>query len=546
MNVSAEAVQPAAAIQSSDADKKWLWGGYGFIALFFATRLGYLAAHRIEITEDEAYQWIWSKHLALSYFSKPPLIAYAQFLGTSIWGDSEFGIRFLSPVFASILSIAMLRFMAREISARAGFWLVVMLGATPMMALGSTLLTVDSPSVLFWVLAMIAGWRAMQSTRLGSWCWTGLFLGLGLMSKYTAAIQILSWPLFFLLYPPARQHIRRPGPYVALGIALLAFLPVIIWNAQHDWITLRHLADRGGVLTLLEKLFPSLRHTEVPIGPAIPLPVEKWSFRPERFVEFVLSEFGLLNPVFFVGIVWACFAFWPQAKSRPVLLYLLLMGAPLFIVYTLWTVISRVLPNWIAPSVVPLFALLVGTADSFWPERRLRIKLSLTAGLALGFIAVGFLHATEIAQVVTGQPLRVDLDPLHRVRGWKDIATMIEGEREKLLQEGKPAFLIADHYGLTSILTFYIPEAKKKVRDEPLVYYLRSDEPKNQFYYWPGYEMRKGQNAIYVREKPPIALPPPSQLVRDFASVTELGMRTAYYHGQPFREYQLYLCRGLR
>jgi hypothetical protein len=123
---------------------------------------------------------------------------------------------------------------------------------------------------------------------------------------------------------------------------------------------------------------------------------------------------------------------------------------------------------------------------------------------------------------------------------------MIDRERQQLLPEGTPAFLIADHYGLTSILTFYIPEAKKNVRDEPLVYYIRSEQPNNQFYYWPGYENRKGHNAIYVREKPPIALPPPPVLVRDFRSVTELGMRTAYYNGQPFREYQLYLCRDLR
>jgi hypothetical protein len=297
---------------------------------------------------------------------------------------------------------------------------------------------------------------------------------------------------------------------------------------------------------MVQKLFPSIKHPETAILPDVYTPAEKWSFRPKFFGEFVLSEFGLLNPVFFVGIIWACFAFWPRAKGRPILLYFFVMGAPLFIVYTFWTILSRVLPNWIAPGVLPLFALLAGTADSFWPERKLRIKFGLIGGLTIGFIAVAFLHATEIVQAVSGKPLPTNMDPLHRVRGWKDIALMIDRERQQLLPEGTPAFLIADHYGLTSILTFYIPEAKKNVRDEPLVYYIRSEQPNNQFYYWPGYENRKGHNAIYVREKPPIALPPPPVLVRDFRSVTELGMRTAYYNGQPFREYQLYLCRDLR
>src|SRR5438445_9634283 len=99
------ATATAAPTQPSQSnDSRWLFWGYVFVAAFFLTRLLYIASGRIEITEDEAYQWLWSKHLALSYYSKPPLIAYLQFLGTSIFGDNEFGIRFLSPVFATGLS----------------------------------------------------------------------------------------------------------------------------------------------------------------------------------------------------------------------------------------------------------------------------------------------------------------------------------------------------------------------------------------------------------------------------------------------------------
>src|SRR5689334_17965470 len=109
--------------------RRWLHWGYIFVAIFFILRLAYLASGTIELSEDEAYQWLWSKHLALSYFSKPPLIAYLQFLGTSIWGDTEFGIRFLSPVLASVLSIALMRFFAGQQRARAGFWLILILAA---------------------------------------------------------------------------------------------------------------------------------------------------------------------------------------------------------------------------------------------------------------------------------------------------------------------------------------------------------------------------------------------------------------------------------
>jgi 4-amino-4-deoxy-L-arabinose transferase-like glycosyltransferase len=80
----------------------------------------YLASGTIELSQDEAYQWLWSKHLALSYYSKPPGIALIQLSGTSLFGDTEFGVRFFSPLFAAITSVLVLRFFAREIGARAG------------------------------------------------------------------------------------------------------------------------------------------------------------------------------------------------------------------------------------------------------------------------------------------------------------------------------------------------------------------------------------------------------------------------------------------
>ena len=80
------------------------WATSGLRCCLLA-RLAYIASGTIQLAEDEAYQWLWSKHLALSYYSKPPLIAYTQFLGTSLWGDTAFGVRFFSPVIAAVLSL---------------------------------------------------------------------------------------------------------------------------------------------------------------------------------------------------------------------------------------------------------------------------------------------------------------------------------------------------------------------------------------------------------------------------------------------------------
>src|SRR5262249_26456774 len=135
----------------------------------------------------------------------PPLIAYAQFLGTHLWGDTALGVRFFAPLIAALLSVLVLRFLTREINARTAFWLVLSLNAAPLLAVGSTLLTVDPLLVLFWTLAMILGWRALQpdaTTR--HWLAAGLAMGLAFLSKYSSLFQIGCWGIFFWLWKPAR------------------------------------------------------------------------------------------------------------------------------------------------------------------------------------------------------------------------------------------------------------------------------------------------------------------------------------------------------
>ena len=53
--------------RQSQIDQHWLRFGYVLVWLLLLVRLAYLAAGRIELSEDEAYQWLWSKHPALSY-----------------------------------------------------------------------------------------------------------------------------------------------------------------------------------------------------------------------------------------------------------------------------------------------------------------------------------------------------------------------------------------------------------------------------------------------------------------------------------------------
>lgn len=603
-------------------DLHWLRLGYVVIALFFLARLAYVGGSTIELSEDEAYQWQWSKHPALAYYSKPPGIAVAQWIGTHLWGDTAFGVRFLAPCITALISVLLLRFFVREASAKLGLFVVLAATATPLLSVGAVLMTVDCLSVLFWTLAMLSGWQAVRGPERGlqaaettaglgvsrhdsasdcfcgmnaalrPWLWTGLWLALGFLSKNTNAFQLACFALFFMLWKPARAQLRTAGPWLALGIAALAVLPQLIWNAQNGWATVEHLHNRAGL-------------------------AQAWKFTPNYLVDLVVAELALLNPCFLALIFGGVLTTLAQLRAgdlqspsvatsskkgvdhqgqRPVShptdqgtklqpnrwkqtvrlgsmqptlapsgiadgdckssarhaslpFFLLCMGVPLFLGYFLYTLRARVQPNWIVPAVIPLLCLAAVQADACWRTGVRSVRGWFIGGLALGLPLIILLHDTNLTAKLFGQSLPPKRDPLVRVRGWKALAETVEAERQRILAaEGKPVFLIGAHYGITSLLSFYIPEAKAGVPHAPIVFYQSSEKPENQYGFWPGYTSRQGQSAIYVQELKRGALPepPPARIAAEFTRIEDLGVRDVQYRGRTIHTVRLLLCRELK
>jgi membrane-associated phospholipid phosphatase len=532
---------PESGIRSSEME--WLRLGYVVIVFSLIARWIYLASGLIKLSEDEAYQWLWSKHLALSYFSKPLGIAFIQRAGTAIGGDTEFGVRFFSPVFAAILSFIVLRFLARETGARTAFWMLMVTLATPLLVAGSILMTIDPPLVLCWMWAVVAGWRAVQANgTTRDWLVVGLAMGLGFLCKQSEPYQIICFAIFFALQPSARIHLRKPGPWLALLILILSTLPFVIWNCQHGWLTLHHIGDNAG-----------MNH--------------RWHPTLEYFFDFIGAEFGLLNPVFFVAALWATCAFWPRRREKPLWLFLFCMSAPVLLGHLLYSFHSRILPNWIAPAIPPFFCLMA----VFWHERQDRVKPWLTLGLLVGLLASAFMYDSDlVGKIINKLPGDVDLS--HRLgRGYPEAAAFIEKERE---QFDPGSFIIADRYGTTGLYTFYsAPARAAALTDRPLVYCEWTDHPANQFYVWPQYnylQTRQGQNAIYIRrldthklehgwvwkwfnrepiayrDVPPLAGPPAS-ITDHFESVTNLGMHEIELRdGRVFQRIQIFGCYHLK
>ncbi len=528
---------------SRTSGKNWLHLGYAVIVLTLLARWLYIACGPIGLSEDEAYQWLWSKHPALSYFSKPPGIAYIQMAGTAIAGDTDLGVRLFSPVFAAVLSFFVMRFLARATDARTAFWMLMVTLATPLLAVGSILMTIDPPFVLCWMWAILAGWRAMQPDgKTSHWLVVGLAMALGVLCKQNELYQILCWGIFFALCPAARIHLRKPGPWLALLIALLGTLPQIIWNSQHGWATLHHVADNAGM-------------------------THQWHPELNFVIDFIGAEFGLFNPIFFIASIWAAVACWQRRREKPLWLFLFCMSVPVLVGHVLYAFHSRILPNWIAPTIPPLFCLMA----LYWHEHQRAARRFLFTGLLLGLIASPLIYDLDFIGLF-GHKLPGELDPSRRVgRGYREAAALVEAERIKFSAN---AFIITDRYGTAGLYTFYSPIAAAAARaHEPLVYCVAADRPANQFYFWPEYnylQTRLGQDALYVRrldpyklehgwfikwwkgepvgyrDVPPLA-PAPAEITSHFETVTNLGVYDVKLHdGRVYQHVEIYACHDLK
>src|SRR5580693_6156002 len=98
---------------NSDAARKMLWRAIALIAVLTCMRAVYACV--IDLRTDEAYYWTFSKENVLSYLDHPPMIAWFIRFGTTIFGDTNFGVRF-AGVLAMLVTQLLLADIVRRVT----------------------------------------------------------------------------------------------------------------------------------------------------------------------------------------------------------------------------------------------------------------------------------------------------------------------------------------------------------------------------------------------------------------------------------------------
>src|SRR5579871_4188387 len=174
------------------------------------------------ITFDEAYYWIWAKHLAFSYYDHPPAVALVIRLGIMIAGDNEFGIRLVSILLALPMSYAVYR--AAEIlfgGARAAANAAILLNVTLMAAVGTLIVTPDSPLLVASCFVLFFLAKVLESGRGAWWLAVGIAVGLALLSKYTAMFFGPAIVIWLIGVPKLRRWFASPWLYLGGLVALV-------------------------------------------------------------------------------------------------------------------------------------------------------------------------------------------------------------------------------------------------------------------------------------------------------------------------------------
>jgi 4-amino-4-deoxy-L-arabinose transferase-like glycosyltransferase len=195
---------------------------------------------------DELYYIACSNHLDIGYVDQPPFSIYVLAVNRLLFGDSIVALR-LVPALLHAVTVFLTGLMARELGGGRFAQVLAAVAAivSPIYLGMNGVYSMNCIDIVLWTAAAYTLLRLIKTEQPRYWIVLGVVLGIGLLNKISV-LWLGAGIAVGLALTPERRWFKTQWPWIAGGIALLMFLPYIIWNLQHDFAHLEFIRKASG------------------------------------------------------------------------------------------------------------------------------------------------------------------------------------------------------------------------------------------------------------------------------------------------------------
>jgi 4-amino-4-deoxy-L-arabinose transferase-like glycosyltransferase len=415
--------RPTPAAEAPAPDALWTWALGAAVVLTLA-RLLAMRLSPLQLYPDEAQYWLWSRHLALGYFTKPPLIGWIIRL-TTLGGDAEPFVRLSSPLLHAVAGLFLYGAAQRLYGSRTALCSLLVYELMPAVQLGAFVISTDTPLVAALSAALFAYvvlQRAEGRARGLAAAGLGLALGLAFLAKYAALYAVAGITLHLAVSREARRAWTPLAALLAAGCFVGLAAPNVAWNAANGYAAVGHVASEAA-----------------------------WGARGGGVVEgavFLASQFGIFGPIpFAVLLGGAAWLAWKRALTRQDVL-LLAWTLPALAIVLVQACVAGAKANWAVAAYAPA-SILVAAWMLRWGRPRVLIAVLAAHALIAALALVG----EDNPQLVDRAGLSA---ALKGVRGGRELTDMIVSRAQAEALVGPPLTAVAiDQRELFNLAAYY-------------------------------------------------------------------------------------------
>jgi hypothetical protein len=369
-----------------------------------------------------------ARRLDWGYVSYPPMTPFFARIGLELFGESLRGLRVL-PAVAQGVAMILAGLMARDMGGKRGAQILAAFAVfiAPVSLMGGTVIMYFAFDYLWWVLVAFFTVRLLATDDRRYWLGIGAGIGLGMMTKYTMAFWVVGLVVAVLI-TSARKYLFSKWLYLGAGLALLIFLPNLIWQIQHDLIALDYLS------------FIHVRDV-------------RWGRADDFLVNQLIETTNPFSLPLWAAGLGLCLFGASMKRFRP-LAWMFLVTFSLFFV-------SKGRSYYTAPAYVMLLAAGAVGFES-WLGRRARGTRRLGFGLLRGLQVLG-----SVIAIILIKPIAPINSPLWQITssvnedvtemvGWQDLTAQVAEIYQSLPESEKArTAILAGNYGEAGALDLY-------------------------------------------------------------------------------------------